>query len=151
VELPLFDEVAEAVRGLLPPDLGPPRIKARRYGLKAWFGERDAPREHYEAQVISPRHVDGARVLALEVGFHAEHREVATNDDVLTRLAARERAWRRALGREPVAGPFLGRPDDWRRISETWLDPDLDDPGLPLELAARLVDYIAALEPLRRR
>ena len=39
----------------------------------------------------------------------------------------------------------------WQRLSETWADPDLGDPELPMEVAARLADYITALEPLRRR
>jgi hypothetical protein len=66
-------------------------------------------------------------------------------------LFGREKTWRRTLGAQPVAGPFIGRPDDWRRVSETWPDPDLGDPELPIELATRLTDYISALEPLRRR
>ena len=42
-------------------------------------------------------------------------------------------------------GAFLGRQDAWRRVSETWPDPDLGAPDLGFEIAARLVDYIAAL------
>ena len=57
--------------------------------------------------------------------------------------------WRRALGKDAVAGPFLG-PDNWRRISETWPDIDLSEEGLAIEIGVRLVDYIGALEPLRR-
>jgi hypothetical protein len=63
---------------------------------------------------------------------------------------ADERRWRKAIGRDAVAGGFLGR-DSWRRLSETWPDPDLDEPELPIELAARLTDYITTLEPLRQR
>jgi hypothetical protein len=151
VELHPFDEAAEALRSLVPSDLGELRTRARRYGLKAWFGSADPPREHYEAQVIGPEAVEGAEVLGLELGFHAENRDPAANDETLARLLAREKSWRRVLGDDPVAGPFLGRPDDWRRVSETWPDPDLSDPDLPIELAARLTDFITALEPLRRR
>lgn len=61
-----------------------------------------------------------------------------------------ERSWRRALGREPEAGPFLGRPEDWRRLSETWIEPDLDEPDVVMSVASRLTDYIEALEPLGR-
>ena len=68
---------------------------------------------------------------------------------MLDRLLAHEEAWRKALGEQAVAGGFLGRADHWRRISETWLDPDLGDPELGTELAVRLLDYIEALEPLR--
>lgn len=141
--------MAEALRTLVPSELGTLRLRARRYGVKVWFGPVTPTREHYEAQVIGARHVEGATALALEVGFHAEHPRTEDNEAVLARLGSAERRWRRVLGREAVAGPFLGRPDDWRRISETWPDPDLSDPDLPVELATRLTDYIIALEPLR--
>lgn len=37
-------------------------------------------------------------------------------------------------------------------VGEVWFgDPDLGDPDLPIELAARLTDYITMLEPLRAR
>jgi hypothetical protein len=148
----LFDEVGEVLRGALPRDLGPLRLRARRYGIKAWFGDADTPaREHYEAQVIGADHVDGASVLALEVGFHAEHAKPALNDAVLARLLDDEARWRPALGPEAQSGPFLGRPDVWRRVSETWPDPDLSGDDLPVEVAVRLADYITALEPARRR
>lgn len=150
LELSLFDEVAEVLRGLVPAGLGELRQRPRRYGIKVWFGPVDAPKEHYEAQVISRDAVPGAKVLALEVGFHAEHPRAADNDAVIAALAAREVAWRRQVGREAVVGPFLGREDVWRRISETWPDPDLSQPELAFELGARLTDYITALEPLRR-
>ena len=57
--------------------------------------------------------------------------------------------WRKDLGQEAEAGIFLGRADHWRRISETWPDPNLDDPELGTEMAMRLLDYIEALEPAR--
>jgi hypothetical protein len=150
VEVMLFEEVADVVFGLVQRELGPPRYRARRYGVKVWFGPTEPPREHYEAQVIGADHVKGATTLALEVGFHAEHPKPDDNDIVLARLVDDERRWRRALGDEAVAGPFLGRADVWRRVSETWPDPDLGDPGLGLELGIRLTDYITALEPLLR-
>ena len=68
MELGLFDEVGDAVRGLMPPELGLVRFKAHRYGVKLWFDTDVAPRAHYEAQVIAPRHVPDATVLALEIG-----------------------------------------------------------------------------------
>ena len=52
---------------------------------------------------------------------------------------------------EAQVGDFIGRSDHWRRISETWPDPDLGDGGLVIEIAARLTDYIVAIEPVRRR
>jgi hypothetical protein len=149
MELGVFDQVADAVRGMLPDDVGEPSLRAHRYGIKVWFGPATPTREHYEAQVVGAKYVDDAEVLAIEVGFHAENKVPDDNDDVLARLVKRERTWRRALGDDAVAGPFLGRPDDWRRLSETWPDPDLGDPALPMELASRLVDYITVLEPLR--
>lgn len=142
--------MADALRSLVPADLGTLRLRARRYGVKVWFGAAAPTREHYEAQVIGAAHVVGAAALGLEIGFHAEHPRVEDNDAVLARLQSGEARWRRVLGDEAQVGPFLGRPDDWRRISETWADPDLDDPELAVELATRLTDYITALEPLRR-
>lgn len=150
IELSLFEEVAEIVRGLVPDELGVVRCRPRRYGIKVWFGSEQPPREHYEAQVIGPKAVEGATVLALEVGFHTEHPQVAANDAVLAGLVTRERSWRRALGPEAIAGPFLGRAHVWRRVSETWPDPDLSAPDVALDVGARLTDYITALEPLRR-
>jgi hypothetical protein len=150
VEPSLFDDVADALRGMMPPDLGALRLRARRYGIKVWFGPEAPPREHYEAQVIGADAVEEARVLAIEVGFHAEHPKAADNQQVVTHLLDHERAWRPTVGDEALIGPFLGRTDSWLRVSETWPDPDLGDPELALELAARLVDYATALEPARR-
>ena len=151
MELSLFDEVADAVRGLLAGDLGELRCRPRRYGIKVWFGPATPPREHYEGQVIGPDMVGDAHVVALEVGFHTEHPQVADNDAVIAHLVSREKSWRRKLGAEAVVAPFLGRADVWRRISEAWPDPDLDSPELPFEVAARLADYVIAIEPARRR
>lgn len=150
MELLLFDQVAEALRSLVPPDLGELHTSARRYGVKVWFDSVTPAREHYEAQVIGAAHVADADVLAVEVGFHAEHPSADDNTQVLARLVAQQKRWRKALGTEPVTGPFLGRRDDWMRLSEIWPDPDLGDPELGTELALRLADYVLALEPLRR-
>ena len=68
---------------------------------------------------------------------------------MLEGLLANEKQWRKDLGQEAEAGIFLGRADHWRRISETWPDPNLDDPELGTEMAMRLLDYIEALEPAR--
>lgn len=143
----LFEEIAEAVRTLLPPDLPSPGVRAHRYGMKLWFGGDKPTREHYEAQVIGARYVPGASVLGIEVGFHAEHPREADNEAVLARLVKVERRWRKTLGGAAEAGAFLGRAE-WRRLSETWPDPDLGDDGLVLELASRLTDYVTVLEPL---
>jgi hypothetical protein len=148
MEIGLFDEVADLVRGMVPPELGQFRERHHRYGIKVWFGPVKPPREHYEAQVVGAKYVKAAKVLALEVGFHAEHADEAANDAVLERLAGSEKRWRRELGKAPEAGVFLGA-DVWRRISETWVDPDLGDPDIAFEIAARLTDYVTALEPPR--
>ena len=150
MEIGLFDEVGEAVRGLMPPELGTVRFRAHRYGVKLWFDSEAAPKEHYEAQVIGAKHVPDATVLALEVGFHSEHPKVADNDAALDRLRSRERAWRKVVGRDAVAGPFLGRADQWRRVSETWPDPDFSDDEIVMQIALRLTEYMTALEPALR-
>ena len=146
----MFDEVADALRGMVPPELGELRYRAHRYGIKAWFGTRDAPREHYEAQVIGKEHVKAAKVLGIEVGFHAEHAKKAENEAVVAHLAAAEKRWRKTVGKEAVIGGFLGRSETWRRVSETWPDPDMSDPELAIEIAACLTDYMTALEPVLR-
>jgi hypothetical protein len=150
LEHALFDEVADALRAMVPVELGEPRSRVRRYGIKVWFGPAAPTREHYEAQVIGADNVEEATVLALEVGFHAEYPKAAENDAVIAHLSTAERKWRRALGPEAEIGAFLGRQTAWRRVSETWPDPDLDDPHVALELATRLVDYVTALETVRR-
>lgn len=150
VQLHLFEEVAEALRGAVPVELGEPRFRSHRNGLKVWFGSERPEREHYEAQVINAKYVDGATSLALEVGFHAEHPDVADNDKVVDYLLRHEDRWRKQLGDEAVVGAFLGRADVWRRVSEAWPDPDLGDGDLAIEIAMRLADYVAAIEPVRR-
>ena len=150
VELSVFEEVGEALRGLAPAELGEQHQRAHRYGVKVWFGPAAAPREHYEAQVVGPDADKHASVLAIEVGFHAEYPKADENDAVIAHLLANEKRWRRAIGKEAQVGEFLGRADKWRRVSETWPDPDLSDGELVIELAMRLTDYITALEPVRR-
>ena len=147
----LFDEAADVVRSMLPEQYGHVHVRARRWGMKLWFGPEEPPRVHYEAQVIGSEDVAEAEVLAMEIGLHLEERNLEINDRVLGSLTSSENRWRRKLGDEVVAGPFLGRPEDWRRVSETWPDPDLDEPDLGLEVGGRVVDYICALEPLLRR
>ena len=154
--LTAFEVAADILRGLLPEELGELRVRAHRYGLKAWLGgpAQQAPKAHYEAQVVGAAHVPGATVLGIEVGFHVEDRDEAKNDEVLDALLAQEKRWRKELGGPDAvhAGVFLGagRLGHWRRISEIWPDPDLGDGELAFELAARLCDYMTTLEPLRR-
>jgi hypothetical protein len=145
VERSFFEHVLDAFEGFVDDRLGEPQRSWHRRGLKVWFGpaEGRAAREHYEAQLIR---VDGE--ARLEIGFHAEHRSPAENQAALDRLDGRP-SWRTALGKDAEAGPFLGM-DDWRRISEVWEPPDPDDPEAPIEIAARLADYVDAIEPLRR-
>ena len=145
----LFADVADALRGLVPEDLGVLRCAHHRYGIKVWVGPSKPPREHYEAQVIGREHAPGATVRALEVGFHSEHPNEADNGAVISGLLRSEKAWRPHLGQEAAVGAFLGRADHWRRLSEIWPDPNLSDPELVFELAARLKDYLTTLEPYR--
>jgi hypothetical protein len=151
MDVSAFEEVGEVLRGLAPTGLGEYRYRAHRYGVKVWFGPEAPPREHYEAQVVGRDADERALVLAIEVGFHAEHPKEPENEAVIAYLVANERRWRSKVGAEAEVGGFLGRADRWRRISETWPDPDLGDSELVIELATRLTDYITALEPVRRR
>jgi hypothetical protein len=161
MDLSPFEAAGALLPGMLPDELGAVRQQAHRYGIKVWFdtetkraeSSRDtvkAPREHYEAQVVGKKDVPGATSLAIEVGFHAEHTKEADNQAVLDRLLEVEKRWRKDIGKEAEATRFLGRAQHWRRVSETWLDPDLNDPELAFEVAARLCDYITAIEPVRR-
>jgi hypothetical protein len=146
----LFEDVGDALRGLPSVDLGELHCTHHRYGIKVWLGPATrAPREHYEAQVIGRQHVPEAATLAIEVGFHSEHPQEADNEAVISALVRSERSWRKQLGEEVLVGTFLGRAEHWRRVSEIWPDPDMSDPELVFELAARLTDYLTALEPYR--
>lgn len=148
MELGLFEEVADVVRALAPDELGDIRLRAHRRGVKVWFGPGKPPREHYEAQQL-PRHlVDGTDGMAIEIGFHAEHPDALANQKAVDVLIAAESKWRKGLGTEAEIGDFFGA-TNWRRVSEAWIEPDLDDPELPFEVASRLVDYLNALEPAR--
>lgn len=148
MQVPLFDQVDDLVLALTPDELEGLRSRAHRRGVKVWFGGTKPGREHYEAQLLPRRHVDGADGMAIEIGFHAEHPDPSENSAAIDRLLVREKRWRKALGAEAEVGVFFGA-DNWRRVSEAWLDPDLDDPELAFEVASRLVDYLAALEPHR--
>jgi hypothetical protein len=146
LKLHLFEQVADGLHALVPPEVGAWQQRNHRYGIKVWLGEgTTTPRIHLEAQVIGARYVSAASTLALEVGWHAEHPDPARNRAALESLLAAEDEWRRGLGEEAVAGPFIGHTGGWMRLSETWPDPDLDAPDLPFELSARLTDYLLAL------
>lgn len=149
MDLPLFDQVADVVRSLTPEELGALKMSTHRRGIKVWFNTEKAPREHYEAQLLARRHVDGGDGMALEIGFHAENRETDRNTAAIDGILTSEKTWRKILGRDAEVGPFYGA-DNWRRVSEAWLEPDLEDPELSFEVASRLVDYLEAIEPARR-
>jgi len=151
MDLSPFEAAAALLPGMLPSELGTVKQYAHKYGMKVWFDTEKAPREHYEAQIVGARDVPKAKALAIEVGFHAEHSKEAENEAAIARLLEAEKKWRRDIGKEAEAAVFFGRARHWRRLSEAWLDPDLGDPELAFEIAARLTDYITAIEPVRRR
>ena len=138
-----FEWVFDAFEGFASSVDGELRSSSHGRGLKVWYD--DAKKEHYEAQLI--RLSTGE--VGLEIGFHTEHPKDEDNQAVLDRLVAQEATWREQLGAEAEAGTFLGA-DRWRRISEVWDAPDPDDPESTIEIAARLADYVIAVEPLRR-
>ena len=148
VEMPVFDEVAEYVRALLPDEYGDVRIRSHRRGVKIWFGPEKAAKEHYEAQLLARRHVDGKPGMAVEIGFHSEYPKREQNEEVVSGLEQMESKWRKALGPDAEAGIFFGS-DNWTRLSEAWLDFDESDPDFSFEVASRTVDYVTAIEPLR--
>ncbi len=145
-----FEQVLDALTGSVAGAFGPLRSSVHRRGVKVWFVEPE--REHYEAQLVR---VDGE--IVLEIGFHAEHAKAPLNEAAIERLVAVEPTWRPLLGDEAVLGAFLGR-STWRRVSECWPVPGLDvgaeiddELDATIEVAARLADYITAIEPCRRR
>ena len=146
LKLHLFEQVADGLHAIVPPEVGRWQQRNHRYGIKVWRGDAASPpKVHLEAQVIGAKHVAAASVLAIEVGWHAEQPDPERNRAALDQVVADERRWRRDLGAEPVAGPFIGHTRGWLRVSETWPDPDLGAEDLPFELAARLTDYLVAL------
>ncbi len=132
-----------------PDSIGEVRVRAHRRGVKVWFDTEVAGKEHYEAQLLSRRYVDGTEGMAIEIGFHTEHKDQATNVAVVDQLSSTEKTWRKELGGEPEVDVFYGA-ENWRRVSETWIEPDLDDEEITFEIASRLVDYVSALEVARR-
>ena len=138
VEQSFFHQVQDVFESFVIDVGGTLHSTAHPRGVKVWYD--DATREHYEAQLIR---VDGK--IVLEVGFHAEHPKVEKNEAVLNRLLAHEHVWRAELGGEPGVGVFIGV-DRWRRISEIWEAPDLDnidDPDASIEITARLSDCVS--------
>ena len=149
MELPVFEEVAELVRAMAPESIGLVRVRAHRRGVKVWFDTDSATREHYEAQLLRRNYVDGRDGMAVEIGFHAEHKDQTHNVAVIDHILRTEKKWRKELGKEPEVATFFGA-DNWRRISEAWIEPDLDDPEIAFEIASRLVDYVSVIEAARK-
>jgi hypothetical protein len=137
-----YDTVADALTGFLPPSLRDFEWYRSSHNLKLWYG--DEGREHYEVQIIKR-----GKILGLEIGFHAEHKDATRNENAIAKLLKVEKRWRAKLGKDPEAGAFIGtRFGNWRRISEVW-DSVNDDPGVAVDAAERLASYIQTLEPLR--
>jgi len=157
MELGFFERVGDVARMSVDDSAGM-QSRAHRGGVKVWFGEEKAAREHYEAQLVSNRHLDGGDGYVLEIGFHAENRDLTSNQAVLDRILAARSHWKKIIGDcldgpdeivhdIAVADQFLGNAT-WRRISETWDQPDLDNDELSFEAGARLADYITAFQPI---
>lgn len=135
-----WEQVGDAVVGLVPAELGPCSTRHTSANVKVWFG--DEGREHYEAQFLR----DGG----VEVGFHAEHRSPERNDAVLGALLDAGDRWRPDLGDAVEGGEFLGVPGGpWRRLSEVRPAPSRLDVDSALEIAEHLATYAELLEPLR--
>ncbi len=145
----MFEEAAELVRAMAPAEIGEVHVRAHRRGVKVWFDRAEIPKEHYEAQMLSRRYIDGTDGMAVEIGFHTEHKDLAKNVAVIDKVTSSEKSWRKELGKEPEIAPFFGA-DNWRRVSEAWIEPDLDDPEIAFEIASRLVDYATMIEPARK-
>lgn len=139
-----FEWVFDAFEGMASSVDGDLHSSSHGRGLKVWYD--DAKKEHYEAQLIR---INSAGDAGLEIGFHTEYSKDDENQLVLDKLLGYEKQWRTELGTAAEAGMFLGA-DRWRRISEVWDAPDPGDPEATFEIAARLADYVIALEPLRR-
>ena len=131
-----------------PSEIGSVRVRAHRRGVKVWFDTEKPSKEHYEAQLLRRNYVDGRDGMAIEIGFHSEHKNAEENEAVIDHVCASEKAWRKELGKEPEVATFFGA-DNWTRVSEAWIEPDTDDPDFPFEVASRSVDYITTIEPLR--
>jgi hypothetical protein len=133
-----FDDVHDTVEGALADSRTTLNVKTHERGCKVWFG--DETKEHYEAQLVR---VGGD--IVLEVGFHCEHRDRATNLQTIKRLTTAT-TWRDELGDEPVSGDFIGN-KTWQRISEVWAFDD--DPDLAIDVGLRLAEYVVVIEALR--
>lgn len=123
-----------------------------RFGLvcqNGWLNLKVGPtsshREHFEVQLFK-----GRKGMAIEIGFHAEHKAVADNEAALAAVLKHEKVWRKALGADPVAGPFAQGAKNWRRVSEVW-DGMSFDGGVAVDAGERLVTYLTALAPVLRK
>ena len=138
---PFYEDVADAVTAFLPPSLRDFQWYRTNANLKLWY--TDDGREHYEVQLLKRN-----KRIVLEIGFHAEHKDSAKNEEALDKLRKVEKRWRKPLGTEAECGEFIGHQSgSWRRLSELW--DVTDDPELAVDAAARLADYIRTLEPIR--
>ena len=137
-----FEQISDALIGFLPAASRGVSFRTSSRNLKVWFGE-ESP-EHFEVQLIGKTFLTRAGIRAtgpmLEIGLHAEYPSATRNDAAIGRIS--ERSWRARLGKDPVAGAFIGR-KEWRRISELWEAPS-DGEETAIEAAERLAQYIDA-------
>src|SRR5690348_16506819 len=106
-----FEALTDALYGFLDPKFRSFERRTSSRNVKVWVS--GDPREHYEAQLV--------RGPALEVGFHVEYPDPKASQAVIDALVSSEKSWRKALGKEAIAGTFIGAMSSpWRRISEVW-------------------------------
>lgn len=104
--------------------------------LKVWFSDQKI---HFEVQFL--------RNGRLEIGLHFES-DRATNERLATALEGKESRIRRSLGEAVRFGSHGPR---WRSVAERWSGGDLRGEEAATEAAARLAEYVVALEPLLGR
>ena len=151
MELGTFDVVGEAVRALVPAELGPVHQRSHRYGIKVWFGADKPPR-------AALRGAGGGREARCG-GQGAGHRGRVPRGAPAPRGQRRGRraCCSGARRRGARCSATMSRPvrsSGDRRTGGACRRrgpiPDLGDPELAMEVATRLVDYVVAFEPLLR-
>ncbi len=130
----LLRTIPDAVRERVPTSLRDFQSGARFSLVQCWYGNRQI---HYETWLRR-------RLGTVEVGLHFEA-DPLTNARLLGAFRGRERALRRRLPGARIEEWDRGWARIWEPIAVSKLDDALRDAA-----AARLADYVAALEPILR-